>query len=85
MKKKKFVLAEANLDEINKQLKMNVFVIAVAVFVLAANTIHFMRDKSLFYAALIALMILLLFFIIKSRKILKARKQALTKSNIEVS
>jgi len=76
--KSKFLLAEANIDETNKQLKINMFVIAVVIFLLGINTIHFFREKSLFYAALVALMIFLLFFIIKSRKLLKLRKQELT-------
>lgn len=85
MKKEKFVLAEANIVEINKQLKVNMFLIAVVIFLLGTNIMHFMRDKSLFYAILIGIMIFLLFFITKSRKILKVRKQELTKSNIEVN
>jgi len=71
-------LAEADVDETNKQLKINMFVTAVVVFLLGINSIHFIREKSLFYGALVAIMIFLLFFIIKSRKLLKLRKQALT-------
>ncbi len=73
-------MAEANVDETNKQLKINMFVIAVVVFLLGVNTIHFIREKSLFYAALVAIMIFLLFFIIKSRKLLKSRNQEIKKT-----
>lgn len=74
----KFVLAEASIDEVNKQLKTNLFVIVVIIFVLGTNLIHLIREKSFFYGALSMLMIVLLFFIIKARRILKLRKQQLT-------
>ena len=77
MKKEKFVLATANVDEINKQLKINIFLLAVVIFLLGMNIMHFMREKSLFYAVLVILMIFLLFFVIKSRKILNNRKKNL--------
>lgn len=77
--KKRFVLAEATLDEVNKQLKINMFVIGLVVMLLALNIAHFMRDNSLFYSALIVIMIFLLFLIVKSRRILKVRKQELTR------
>lgn len=76
--KRKFVLATANVDEINKQLKINIFLMAVVIFLLGMNIMHFMREKSLFYAVLVILMILLLLFIIKSRTLLNMRKQTLT-------
>ncbi len=80
MKKEKaqFVLAEANLDEVNKQLKINMLVTAVIIFVLAMNIIQFMQDKRFFYALLTMLMLFLLFFVTKARNILKSRKQELT-------
>lgn len=78
--KTKFVLAEATLDEVNKQLKINMFVIGLIVLILALNTVHFMQDYSLFYGALVVIMIFLLFVIIKSRKILEMRKKDLTRS-----
>lgn len=75
--KKRFVLAEATLDEVNKQLKINMFVIGLVVVLLGLNIVHFMKNNSLFYSALIVIMIFLLFLIIKSRKILNIRKQEL--------
>ena len=74
----KFVLAEANLDEVNKQLKINMLVTAVVIFILAMNIIQFMQDKRFFYALLTVLMLFLLFFITKARNILKSRKQEMT-------
>ncbi|MGM8870868.1 hypothetical protein ACS8E3_04175 [Psychrobacter sp. 2Y5] len=74
----KFVLAEASLAEVNKQLKINWLVTAVVIAILAMNIIQFMQVKSFFYAALTALMIFLLFFITKARHILKLRKQELS-------
>ena len=73
--KKRFVLAEATLDEVNKQLKVNMFVIGLVVILLGLNIVHFVRDNSLFYGVLIVIMIFLLFLIIKSRRILEIRKQ----------
>lgn len=77
--KKRFVLAEATLDEVNKQLKVNLFVIVVVGFVLGSNILHFMREKNVFYAVLIAAMVIALFFVIKSRQVLKLKQQALIK------
>lgn len=76
--KNKFVLAEATLTEVNKQLKLNMLVTGVVVFVLFMNIIKFMAEKTFFYAALAVIMIFLLFFIQKARRILMLRKQALT-------
>ena len=77
--KAKFVLAEATLSEINKQLKVNVLVIGMLVIMLLLNTVRFMKAYSLFYGALIAIMLFLLLMIMKSRKLLKLRQQQLTK------
>ena len=41
--KTKFVLAEATLDEINKQLKINTFVTIVLVLMLLLNTAQFIK------------------------------------------
>jgi hypothetical protein len=81
MKKQKtrFVLTEATLDEINKQLKINMLVIGMLVVILLLNTAHFIKDYSLFYGVLTAIMVFLLFIMIKSRKILNMRKQALAR------
>ncbi len=80
MKKPKtaFVLADATLAEVNRQLKLNMLATVAVVFVLFMNLIKFMAEKSFFYAALAVIMILLLFFIQKARSILMLRKQALT-------
>ena len=75
--KKKFVLADATIDEVDKQLKLNVLITAVLLFVLGSNIVHFMRDKSFFYAALTVAMMIALFFVIKSRQVLKLKKQSL--------
>ena len=75
--KKKFVLAEATISEVDKQLKLNVLITAVLLFVLGSNIVHFMRDKSFFYAALTVAMMIALFFVIKSRQVLKLKKQSL--------
>jgi hypothetical protein len=77
--KKRFVLSEATLDEINRQLTVNMFVIGLLVMLLGLNTVHFMKEYNLFYGLLIATVIFLLFLIIKSRKILKLKQQELTK------
>jgi hypothetical protein len=45
--KKRFVLAEASLDEINKQLKINTFTIVIMIGMLMLNMTQFMRDYSL--------------------------------------
>lgn len=79
MKKKKFVLAEASLDEINKQLRINMFTIVMLILVLFMNIAQFMRDYSLLYGALIAIMAFFLFVMAKSRTLLTMRKQELTK------
>ena len=79
MKKQKFVLAEASLDEINKQLKINMFTIVMLILVLFMNIAQFMRDYSLLYGALIAIMAFFLFVMAKSRTMLTMRKQELTK------
>lgn len=80
MKKEKtrFVLAEATLNEVNKQLKINLFVIVVVTLVLFMNVMTFMAEKSFLYGALIAVMILLLFFLSKARTVLSFKKQELT-------
>ncbi len=44
--KKGFVLAEAMLDEINKQLKINLFTIVVLIVMLVLNTAQFMKEYS---------------------------------------
>ena len=76
--KARFVLAEATLAEVNKQLKLNMLVMVAVVFVLFMNIMKFMAEKSFFYAALVIVMICLLFFIQKARRILTLRKQELT-------
>ena len=76
--KSKFVLAEASVNDINKQLKINLFVIVVVIFLLGINTLYFSREKSIFSAVLIIVMIILLFLIAKSRDILKLKKQELS-------
>lgn len=75
--KTKFVLAEATLDEVNKQLKINMFVIVMIALILLLNIANFMQDYSLFYGAFMVVMIFFLFIIIKSRQILNMRKQVL--------
>ncbi len=75
--KAKFILAEASIDEVNKQLRVNLFVIIVVIAVLAMNVMQFMKQKSLFYAFLSVLMLFLLYFIAQARNILKSRKQQL--------
>ena len=75
--KRKFVLAEASLDEINKQLKINTFVVVMLIGMLVLNATQFMRDYSLLYGALIAIMLFLLFIMAKSRTLLTLQKQAL--------
>lgn len=76
--KARFVLAEATLAEVNKQLKLNMLVTVAVVFVLFMNIMKFMADKRFFYAVLALVMVCLLFFIQKARRILMLRKQALT-------
>ena len=75
--KRKFVLAEASVDEINKQLKINTFVVVMLIAMLILNATQFMRDYSLLYGALIAVMLFLLFIMAKSRTLLTLQKQAL--------
>ena len=75
--KRKFVLAEASVDEINKQLKINTFVVVMLIGMLILNATQFMRDYSLLYGALIAVMLFLLFIMAKSRTLLTLQKQAL--------
>ena len=75
--KRKFVLAEASLDEINKQLKINTFVIVILIAMLMLNATQFMRDYRLLYGALIAIMLFLLFIMAKSRTLLMLQKQNL--------
>ena len=77
--KQKFVLAEASLDDVNKQLKINMFTIVMLVLVLFMNIAQFMRDYSLLYGALIAIMAFFLFVMAKSRTLLTMRKQELTR------
>lgn len=77
--KQKFVLAEASLDDVNKQLKINMFTIVILVLVLFMNIAQFMRDYSLLYGALIAIMAFFLFVMAKSRTLLMMRKQELSK------
>lgn len=78
---KRFVLATATLDEVNKQLKLNAFVAVIVVFILAMNILNFMNDKSFFYGVLIAVMLCALYFIVKSRHILNLKKQDLIDIN----
>ena len=75
--KRKFVLAEASLDEINKQLKINTFVIVILIAMLMLNATQFMRDYRLLYGALIVIMLFLLFIMAKSRTLLTLQKQNL--------
>ena len=75
--KKRFVLAEASLDEINKQLKINTLTIVILIGMLMLNATQFMRDYSLLYGTLIAIMAFFLFVMAKSRTLLTVQKQAL--------
>lgn len=77
--KTKFVLAEATLEEVNKQLKINMLVIVLVALILLLNIANFMQSYSLFYGLLVVIMIFFLFIIIKSRQILEMRKKALTR------
>ena len=77
--KQKFVLAEASLDDVNKQLKINMFTIVMLVLVIFMNIAQFMRDYSLLYGVLIAIMAFFLFVMAKSRTLLMMRKQELSK------
>ena len=77
--KKGFVLAEATLAEINKQLKINLFTIVVLIVMLVLNTAQFMKEYSLLYGVLIAVMAFFLFIMAKCCTMLMMRKQQLTK------
>ena len=77
--KRKFILADATVDDINKQLKINMFAMVMLILMLFLNTTQFMRDYSLLYGALIIIMAFFLFIMAKSRTLLKMRKQALIK------
>lgn len=77
--KTKFVLADTTLEEVNKQLKINMFVIVLVALILLLNIANFMQSYSLFYGLLVVVMIFFLFIIIKSRQILEMRKKALTR------
>ena len=77
--KQKFILAEASLDDVNKQLKINMFTIVILILVLFMNIAQFIRDYSLLYGALIAIMAFFLFVMAKSRTLLMMRKQELSK------
>ena len=77
--KTKFVLAEATLEEVNKQLKINMFVIVLVALILLLNIANFMQSYSLFYGLLVVIIIFFFFIIIKSRQILEMRKKALTR------
>ena len=78
--KTKCVLAEATLEEVNKQLKINMFVIVLVALILLLNIANCMQSYSLFYGLLVVVMICFLFIIIKSRQILEMRKKALTRA-----
>ena len=68
--KKGFMLAEATLADINKQLKINMFTIVMLVVMLVLNGAQFIKDYSLLYGALIAVMAFFLFIMAKSRTML---------------
>lgn len=75
--KKKFVLADASLNEVNKQLKINLFSIFILGLLLALNLLYFFKEKNFFSAVLILLVIFFLYFMTKSRDILKLKQQEL--------
>ena len=50
--KARFVLAEATLAEVNKQLKLNMLVMVAVVFVLFMNMMKFMAEKSVLFFTL---------------------------------
>lgn len=77
--KKGFVLAEATLADINKQLKINMFTIVVLVVMLVLNGAQFIKDYSLLYGVLVVIMAFFLFIMAKSRTMLMMRKEALSK------
>lgn len=76
--KTKFVLSEATVDDINKQLKINMFMIVILISLLVVNTAQFMKDYNFLYGFFIAIMAFFLFIMAKSRTLLTMRKQALT-------
>lgn len=76
--KTKFVLSEATVDDINKQLKINMVVIVILISLLVINTAQFMKDYNFLYGFFIAIMAFFLFIMAKSRTLLTIRKQALT-------
>lgn len=77
--KKGFMLAEATLTDINKQLKINMFTIVMLVVMLVLNGAQFIKDYSLLYGALVVIMAFFLFVMAKSRTMLMMRKEALSK------
>ena len=76
--KTKFVLSEATVDDINKQLKINMVMIVILISLLVVNTAQFMKDYNFLYGFFIAIMAFFLFIMAKSRTLLTMRKQALT-------
>ncbi len=79
--KKRFVLAEANVSEVNKQLTITLWIIIALVFLLGLNTVYFSQEKSVFSVALMLLIIVLIYLIAKSREILKIKKQELAEQD----
>lgn len=79
--KKKFVLAEANVSEVSKQLTITLWIIIALVFLLGLNTVYFSQEKSIFSVALMLLIIVLIYLIAKSREILKIKKQELAEQD----
>lgn len=76
--KTKFVLSEATVDDINKQLKINMVMIVILISLLVINAAQFMKDYNFLYGFFIAIMAFFLFIMAKSRTLLTMRKQALT-------
>ena len=79
--KKRFVLAEANVSEVSKQLTITLWIIIALVFLLGLNTVYFSQEKSVFSVALMLLIIVLIYLIAKSREILKIKKQELAEQD----
>ena len=79
--KKRFVLAEANVSEVNKQLTITLWIIIALVFLLGLNTVYFSQEKSVFSVALMLIIIVLIYLIAKSREILKIKKQELAEQD----
>ncbi len=79
--KKKFVLAEANVSEVSKQLTITLWIIIALVFLLGLNTVYFSQEKSVFSVALMLIIIVLIYLIAKSREILKIKKQELAEQD----